>query len=732
VAAQPLRRVLTIQSLTAILLPFGLALLFGFLWIPPQIRKDAVERQTQLALAVGMQVESHLETGAAIVRAAAAMPRESRLAQHGYQRHLDTLLASTDTMSSLYVVAPGGQVEVVALNKLHQAHQKDLVSLNLSRNPLFGEVVRNNRPLWSKTFLSVITGGLAAAYGVPSAGATVIGEVDLALLTKFLRQISTEKDLFILIIDHNGQVVADNNGRYTAQQLNIGNIPLVRAGIERGVPASGQFDFEGHTMTGSIIQIPSVDWHVMVARTDASLYRTSRNLALIVLAGILVALLSGLMMSVYLARKLASRFDELTRHAKEIAQGGSGDWPTSSIDEFNQLSGNLQQMAGRLEENRRFLEDLIEYSGMIIAIKSPEGRYEMVNRKWQEVTGLARCDVLGRSDEELFPALIGAQFRLNDLEAIENDACIEKEEVFDTVKSGRRYALSIKFPLKTKDGKARGICVMSTDITGRKLAEEERLSLEQQMLHVQKLESLGVLAGGIAHDFNNILMAIIGNADLAMMKVGRESAAATNLLRIEQAATQAADLAKQMLAYSGKGKFVVEAVDLNRLLEEVLHLLEVSISKNAVLSFELHRPLPPVEADTSQMRQIVMNLIINASEALGDKSGSIAVATGCLECDRNYLKDVWLDENIAEGFYVYLEVADTGCGMDKETAAKLFDPFFSTKFTGRGLGMAAVLGIVRGHKGAIMVKSEPHIGTTFRVLLPAVRPKGSVAPGTLA
>ncbi|MBI5485599.1 MAG: response regulator [Deltaproteobacteria bacterium] len=256
-------------------------------------------------------------------------------------------------------------------------------------------------------------------------------------------------------------------------------------------------------------------------------------------------------------------------------------------------------------------------------------------------------------------------------------------------------------------------------IIARRRAEDERKKLEQQLLHTQKLESLGVLAGGIAHDFNNILTAIIGNADLALMRINRESPAVDNLHRIEEAAARAADLAKQMLAYSGKGRFVIENIDLNRMLEEMLHMLEVSISKKAVLRLNLHNQLPLVEVDATQMRQIVMNLVINASEAIGDRSGVIAITTGFMECDRSYLKDIWLDENIVDGLYVYIEVADTGCGMDKETMAKLFDPFFTTKFTGRGLGMAAVQGIVRGHKGGIKVYSEPRKGTTFKILLPA-------------
>jgi nitrogen-specific signal transduction histidine kinase/CheY-like chemotaxis protein len=270
-----------------------------------------------------------------------------------------------------------------------------------------------------------------------------------------------------------------------------------------------------------------------------------------------------------------------------------------------------------------------------------------------------------------------------------------------------------------RDGAIFGVSVFGKDITERKKAEQEKWGLEQQILQAQKLESLGVLAGGIAHDFNNILMAIIGNVDLALMRSNKESPAVDNLRRIEQAAARASELAKQMLAYSGKGKYVVENIDLNILLEEMLQMLEVSISKNAVIRLNPYPSLPSVEADTTQLRQIIMNLVINASEAIGDESGVIAINTGCINCDQNYLKDVWLHDNLPDGLYVYIEVSDSGCGMDKETMAKLFDPFFTTKFTGRGLGMAAVLGIVRGHKGAIKVYSEPNKGTTFKILFPA-------------
>lgn len=335
------------------------------------------------------------------------------------------------------------------------------------------------------------------------------------------------------------------------------------------------------------------------------------------------------------------------------------------------------------------------------------------------------CRELGYSREELL------QLKLADVDAAENvhDQFARNLETLSqgssiTFESAHRRKDGSIFPVELNvqsvdyaDQPA--VLGVARNISERKQAEEERLKLEQQLLHAQKLESLGVLAGGIAHDFNNILTAIIGNADLALMRVNPESRAMDNLQRIEKAASRAADLAKQMLAYSGRGKFMVEQLDLNALLEEMLHMLEVSISKKAELRLNLNRPLPTVEADATQIRQIIMNLIINASEAIGERSGVIAVTTGCMQCDAAYLKNIWLAESLNDGPYVYLEISDTGCGMDGETVSKVFDPFFTTKFTGRGLGMAAVLGIVRGHRGAIKVDSQPGNGTTFKILLPA-------------
>lgn len=256
------------------------------------------------------------------------------------------------------------------------------------------------------------------------------------------------------------------------------------------------------------------------------------------------------------------------------------------------------------------------------------------------------------------------------------------------------------------------------DITERKRAEEEGKRLEMRVQHAQKLESLGVLAGGIAHDFNNLLVGILGHAGLAKQDTPPDSHVGNALQQIEIAARRAADLANQMLAYAGKGHFRVESLDVNTLVEEMAHLLKASISKKATLELDLAADLPPVNADATQIRQVVMNLITNASDALGDESGHVRLCTRAERVDHDRRPATYPAEELNPGDYVVVEVTDTGAGMDRATLARVFDPFYSTKPAGRGLGLASVIGIARSHKGGIRVNSTPGQGTTFTVYLP--------------
>jgi PAS domain S-box-containing protein len=287
-------------------------------------------------------------------------------------------------------------------------------------------------------------------------------------------------------------------------------------------------------------------------------------------------------------------------------------------------------------------------------------------------------------------------------------------------KSGEKIHVEINAGLIQYQGNVANL-VYVRDISERKKAEEEQQKLQIQIQHTQKLESLGILAGGIAHDFNNLLMGIQGNANLALIKLPAGIQANKYIKKIEKASQQLATLTNQMLAYSGKGRFVLEILNLSTLVEEMTQLLKVTISKKVTLRYNLEKQLPDIEADAAQIRQVVMNLIVNASEAIGDKTGVISVKTGILQADSSIFAETYLDQKLPEGKYVFLEVSDTGAGMDEQTKNKIFDPFFTTKFSGRGLGLAAVLGIVRGHRGTIQVFSKPAKGTTLKVLFPAVK-----------
>ncbi len=279
--------------------------------------------------------------------------------------------------------------------------------------------------------------------------------------------------------------------------------------------------------------------------------------------------------------------------------------------------------------------------------------------------------------------------------------------------------------LRDDAGRVRHLIGSARDITEQKLMEQERRVFEEQLRHAQKLESLGVLSGGIAHDFNNLLVGILGNISLALMDLPDLPQIRSALEQAETAAQRAADLTSQLLAYSGKGRFVVETLDLGAMVGEMANLLHTAISKRITLVRELADDLPRIEGDATQLRQVVMNLITNASEAIGDAPGTITLRTDVVRVDPDHCLLDEMSEPLADGEYVRLTVIDSGVGMDEQTLARMFDPFYTTKFTGRGLGLAAVLGIVRGHGGGVRVDSKPGGGTRFEVFLPV----GEADPG---
>jgi PAS domain S-box-containing protein len=364
-------------------------------------------------------------------------------------------------------------------------------------------------------------------------------------------------------------------------------------------------------------------------------------------------------------------------------------------------------------EAAAFLAALIESSDDAIVSKTLDGVILTWNPAAERVYGYPAGEAIGRAINFLLPP--GRPDEESEiLQRIRNGERVDHYETIRKRKDGELISVSLTISPIRSNGTIIGASHIARDITKQR-------QLEEQLRHTQKLESLGVLAGGVAHDFNNLLTGILGNASLALDTTSSTNPVRGMLRDILSAAEHASHLTRQLLAYAGKGRFVVEPINLSALVREISHLIQTSIPKSVQLRLDLQEDLPAIEADGSQMQQLIMNLVINGAEAIGEGNvGTVLVSTRVQDIDEQYLGTTVGHTSLAPGRYVNLEVHDTGSGMDEATVQRIFDPFFTTKFMGRGLGLAAVQGIVHSHKGGLTVYSRPGRGSTFKVLLPAV------------
>ncbi|HEY4248212.1 MAG TPA: ATP-binding protein [Lacunisphaera sp.] len=327
---------------------------------------------------------------------------------------------------------------------------------------------------------------------------------------------------------------------------------------------------------------------------------------------------------------------------------------------------------------------------------------------------------LGRHLGQLFPGEPGRRLNEEAIPAAKAHG-MWQGEIALTSAPGRTIPVSqVVLAHRVEESEDFTFSFIMRDISDQKHAEAERIEHERNLLQLQKNESLSVLAGGIAHDFNNLLTAVVGNANLAKFDLPPGAPAHELLGNIEQAAARASALCHQMLAYAGRTSVAFAEVDLNRLIDDTFQLLEPGLNKKIEFQFERGHSLAPVLAASAQMQQVVMNLALNAADAIGEKGGRLTIRTTSRRCSAEELAEIFSGQPLPEGNYALLEVEDTGCGMTAEVRSRIFEPFFTTKFTGQGLGLAAVIGVVRSHRGGITVHSEAGKGTRFRLAFPAL------------
>ena len=409
--------------------------------------------------------------------------------------------------------------------------------------------------------------------------------------------------------------------------------------------------------------------------------------------------------------------------------GGAWAWAESSGQAFLNSAGVWRcvfisrdisvrkEMEASLAASEADYRSLIEHAVDAILIGNARGEIMRANARAFELTGYGPDDLLGMNFAALFSADEHKRAPLR------YDLLDRGEDVRSERLVTRRDRTTVPVEMNTRklpDGRYQ---TFMRDIT-------ERRRVERALRQTQKLESLGVLAGGIAHDFNNLLTAILGNLNLAQLFVAPECRAHPYLGAVETIVLKAAELTRQMLAYSGKGSFVVRSHDLNQVVQEMTHLLEVSISKKVSLRLRLDPNIVPIDADVAQIQQVILNLVTNASDAVGDAEGAISISTRVMDLDDAYIAGTFASQKLSPGRYVALEVSDTGSGIPAEIMDRIFDPFFTTKAAGRGLGLSAMLGILRGHGAGYKIYSERGRGTTFKLLFPAsVKPQAR-APET--
>jgi PAS domain S-box-containing protein len=424
-----------------------------------------------------------------------------------------------------------------------------------------------------------------------------------------------------------------------------------------------------------------------------------------------VVLLVGLAFSGLLAgyvRMLLARQEEIRSQVEVRTQ------------ELAQEVASHRRDAQALRGSEARFRQLVEVMDEGMWVLDPQGLTTFVNRRMAEMLGFTSAEMAGQSlftfmfDEDVPQARRNMADRRDGLNT-------QYDFRFRRKDGGELWTIVTGSPVLDESGQVVSVLGMVTDITQRR--GEERAQLESQ-----KLESLGVLAGGIAHDFNNLLTAIVGNISLAQLCLPKVSPAWPYLENMERTVQRATNLTRQMLAYSGKGHFMVGPLDLNQAVEELSHLLGVSISKKVALRFQLQPDLPVLMGEASQIQQVVMNLVTNASEAIGDTDGIVSIRTSVKVYSEVDLSRDFPRQLIEPGTFLCLEVSDTGQGMSPEVLNRMFEPFFTTKFTGRGLGLSAMQGIVRGHRGGIRVYSEVGKGTTFKLIFPSGGSHGLEVP----
>lgn len=733
-----LRHILAIRSAWIAAAPFIFSAMLGWFWLRPQMIADTEEHHRQLAVAIATRAEEYLVTSSQEITRTSTVFSKKLVSSRETQEYLDTVLASSMNLTSLTFTDAKGRITAIAFPKERASLRQEMIGIDLSLANPVRQVRTSGRPTWSDAYLSPVGGGVAVAYATPVGEGVALGEISLAHLSSFLRGVATEGKQSIFIIDRRGQVIADQEGQYTARQYNLTNLEIVREGLASGKPLTRSFTFDGTKVVGCLVQAPLLGWNILVASPVDLAYRSALTTAGIFGTALCMALLLASGLALLMSQSLVKRFEKFVSQARRIESGEmAGEWSTAPIKEFNLLGEALQSMANTLHQRERslneqlyFLQQLLDSIPIPVYYKNTDGLYLGCNAAFEAFIGLPRRDIVGKTVYDVAPKERADKHHEAD-SALLSHPGVQTYEARGMFKDGNCHDVIFNKAtfVDANDGVA-GIVGAMMDITSLRNAEEARKILVTQLHQAQKMEAVGQLAGGIAHDFNNILTAIIGYAEIISIRIEKDSSLRHFIEQILASADRAAELTNSLLAFSRKQVLHVKPVDLNGVVLDFKKMLGRLLPEDIDFRTTVVEEDLIVMADKGQIEQILMNLVTNAKDAM-PKGGSLIIEVSPIVMGERFVHAHGFGE---PGNYACISVTDSGHGMDEEITKRIFEPFFTTKEVGKGtgLGLAMIYGIIQEHNGCISVCSETGRGTTLKIYLPLINEEIKEVTGALA
>jgi PAS domain S-box-containing protein len=709
-----LRYILTRNYIFLSLLPvllFGMTTLY---LLSGRLTEEVSTQNYSLATSIAGEVNFFLkEPLSLILQMSEVLSTPRLLSQEGVSVYLDSVVNNYPLFEMVQLVNAEGRVSNVA------PYEEEYIGIDMSRQEFYTKTLKMKEPFWSSTFISMRSGSPTLSLSVTTKVGMVVGYLNLDILSSVVQKLSNEHR-YAVITDQEGTVVADYNPLRVQHRENLRNLKPFREGVED----IGTFVVkdQDNTVLASVVPIHLTGWRVIFFQHYENALAPVTHTRNMLFIGILMTIAFATLAALYIARSTSRPFIELVKNVQRVAdgdyaltQGTDGFLEIRELDDtFRDMAAAIRQREQIISESERIHRELIEALPYGIQENDIEGTITFTNPAYDRIFECLSGEAIGKPIWETETTLPKKERLQKYFQHIVTEQPPPKSHVSQArTYSGNLIDIQVDWRYKRdQDGNVEGLISVITDIS-------EKMRLESNLRQAQKMEAIGTLAGGIAHDFNNILSAIMGYSELIIDNLAPGSVDRGYQEQIIKASCRARDLVQRLLIFSRKQEHQKGPVKISRVVSEAVKLLRASLPTTIEFDLQIAEDTGVIEADDTQIHQVVINLCTNAGHAMEVRGGTLSVSLQRVELE---VADGQRPPELAPGSYALLQVGDDGDGIASEDISKIFDPFFTTKATGKGTGMglAVVHGIVSSFGGAITVVSEEGVGTVFDVFFPLI------------